>query len=127
MHVSRRSILRAAGLAAPALLLGGRALAQLRNNPFTLGIASGEPTADGMVLWTRLAPRPLQLDGGMPLRRIPVRWEIFSDDALRQRVRAGEVLAHPELAHSVHVEVAGLAPDRPYWFRFTCDGVASPV
>lgn len=102
-------------------------MAQLRNDPFTLGIASGEPTADGMVLWTRLAPQPLQSDGGMPQRRVPVRWEIFADDALRQRVLAGEVLAHPELAHSVHVEVSGLASDRPYWFRFLCDGIASPA
>ena len=37
----------------------------LGDYPFTLGVASGDPTADGVVLWTRLAPRPFE-GGGMP-------------------------------------------------------------
>jgi alkaline phosphatase D len=41
-------------------------------NLFTLGIASGDPAPDGVVLWTRLAPDPLH-GGGMPARSVPVR------------------------------------------------------
>ena len=33
--------------------------------PFTLGVASGYPLSDGMVLWTRLAPEPAAADGGL--------------------------------------------------------------
>jgi len=38
------------------------------DDPFTLGVASGDPTLTGVVLWTRLAPQPLDPDGGMPAR-----------------------------------------------------------
>ncbi|MBX5460457.1 MAG: alkaline phosphatase D family protein [Steroidobacteraceae bacterium] len=86
--------------------------------PFTLGVASGEPTSDGFVLWTRLAPQPLQPDGGMPRRPVPVRWRIALDENMRKVVRRGVALAMPELAHSVHVEVQGLQPSRWYWYQF---------
>jgi alkaline phosphatase D len=95
-------------------------------DPFTLGVASGDPTSDGMVLWTRLAPDPLN-GGGLPGRSYPVKWEIFADDQLRQLADSGTTLATPSLGHSVHVEVAGLAPDRWYWYRFTCGDAVSPV
>jgi alkaline phosphatase D len=87
-------------------------------DPFTLGVASGDPASDGFVLWTRLAPRPLEPLGGMEPRPVAVRWEVAGDARFQTLVAQGEALAHPELAHSVHVEVAGLAPDRPYWYRF---------
>src|SRR5262245_33237414 len=63
----------------------------LGDNPFTLGIASGDPTADGIVLWTRLAPRPFVEGGGMPGRQVPVQWQIASDDQMRRVVRRGVV------------------------------------
>ncbi len=125
--ISRRNLAIGA-LGAPALLsLTGRALALGGDQLFTLGVASGEPAPDGMVLWTRLAPRPMQGDGGMPVRLVPVRWEIYDDAALRRLVRSGQGIADPALGHSVHVEVAGLQPGRPYWYRFIANGEASPV
>ncbi len=74
---SRRQLLRQAAWVAGLALLpstgGVIAASRIRENPFTLGVASGEPTPDGMVLWTRLAPRPLDPDGGMgPLGANPV-------------------------------------------------------
>src|SRR4051794_14384361 len=78
--------------------------------PFTLGVASGDPSPDGVVLWTRLAPDPLN-DGGMPDEPVEVHWEIALDEAMRRRVRYGRVTASPESAHSVHVELNGLEPD----------------
>ncbi len=108
---------------APAIL---RAQASIwRDFPFSLGIASGEPAADGFVIWTRLAPDPLAPDGGMAMSPMPVKWEIGSDDRFSTVVAEGEELARPELAHSVHGEVAGLQPDRPYWYRFTAGGERS--
>ncbi|MGQ0847241.1 MAG: alkaline phosphatase D family protein [Sporichthyaceae bacterium] len=89
-------------------------------NPFTLGVASGEPTPDGIVLWTRLAPDPLAEDGsgGMVARETAVSWQLATDRRFRRVVRAGSVAALPDEAHSVHVELAGLEPGRDYWYRF---------
>lgn len=88
--------------------------------PFQLGVASGDPAADGFVIWTRLAPEPLAPGGGMPMVPVLVQWEVAADEQFRDIAARGDAVAHPELGHSVHVEVAGLAPDRPYWYRFRC-------
>jgi alkaline phosphatase D len=95
-------------------------------NPFQLGVASGDPAPDGMVLWTRLAPDPLE-GGGMPTETFEVSWEVARDDAMRDVVRKGVALATPQLGHSVHVELTGLAPDRWYWYRFSVGDAQSPV
>jgi phosphodiesterase/alkaline phosphatase D-like protein len=96
--------------------------ARAEDDPFTLGVASGDPTPTGVVLWTRLAPRPLEPDGGMPGRVVPVQWEVATGPRLGGMVRRGEALAHPRFAHSVHVEVEGLEPGRTYWYRFRAGG-----
>jgi len=97
--------------------------------PFTLGVASGDPLPDGVVLWTRLAPDPLAEGGhgGMPDARVPVQWEVAEDENFRRVVRRGTASAYPELAHSVHVEVSGLKPNRWYYYRFRARGEISPV
>jgi len=95
-------------------------------DPFTLGIASGDPTPDGVVLWTRLAPDPIN-GGGMPENSARVKWEVSSDDRMQRVVASGTVLARPEGAHTVHVDVAGLRPARTYWYRFTVDDGSSPI
>jgi len=86
-------------------------------NPFTLGVASGDPEPDGIVLWTRLAPDPLN-GGGMPDKRVDVEWQVATDERMSQVVAHGRAPATPDLAHSVHVEVRGLKPARWYWYRF---------
>jgi alkaline phosphatase D len=98
-------------------------------NPFTLGVASGDPTPDGVVLWTRLAPDPLALDGngGMEPFKVPVHWIVAEDDRMRHIVRRGVTFADPSLAHSVHVEVDRLRSGRPYWYQFNVRGEWSPV
>lgn len=75
---ARRALVGGA-LAAPAFLAFGRAGAFGPERLFPFGVASGEPTHDGMVLWTRLARDPLAGDGGMQARRVPVRWEVYAD------------------------------------------------
>ncbi len=96
------------------------------DNPFQLGVASGDPNDGSVVLWTRLAPKPLE-GGGMPAELIPVRWEVADDEAMRSIVRNGDAWATPQLAHAVHVEVNGLQPDRWYWYRFMAGDAVSPV
>src|SRR6185369_4553257 len=130
--IERRQLLAQAAALAGASLLPGAwtsavAATRIADYPFTLGIASGEPTPDGMVLWTRLAPRPLDPEGGMPPQPVAVTWEVAEDAALRRTVAKGTARAAPGSAHAVHVEVAGLKPDRVYWYRFTAAGHASPT
>ena len=123
--VSRRSFL-AAGLAwgLPSLVPSAGF-----GEPFTLGIASGDPDPGGFVLWTRLAPEPLAEDGygGMPDTPVPVHWQVFADPAGKRVVRSGTQLAVREWVHSVHVTVTGLRPGRPYWYRFKAGPYVSPI
>jgi alkaline phosphatase D len=103
---------------------------RLADDPFALGVASGDPTPTGAVLWTRLAPRPLEPDGGMEGPRTVVSWEVAEDEAFARVVRRGRATAAPELSYSVHVDVDGLLPDRWYFYRFSvggATGAASPV
>lgn len=92
--------------------------------PFTLGVASGDPLPDSVVLWTRLAPDPLK-GGGMPNEAVQVKWEIARDENFRKVVQQGKVAATPELGHSVHVEVEGLKANKIYYYRFKCGGEVS--
>ncbi|MGN6133052.1 MAG: alkaline phosphatase D family protein [Aureliella sp.] len=96
------------------------------SDPFTLGVASGDPSSDGFVLWTRLAPDPLA-GGQMPSEAVEVRWEIADDEGMQRIVRSGTAVAKPELAHSVHVEVEGLPADRWYFYRFHAGDATSRV
>ncbi len=95
-------------------------------NLFTLGVASGDPLSDGFVIWTRLAPKPLQGDGGMK-GPVKVRWQVAEDESFSRIAREGVNTASADWAHSVHVEVGGLRPLRQYYYRFIADGQDSPV
>jgi len=126
LPLSRRRLLggalAAAWLASPALRLNAQGLRE--RELFTLGVASGCPRPDGFVLWTRLAPDPLQ-GGGMGDAPVEVDWELADDEAFTRIVTRGRALATVEDAHSVHVELQGLEPGRPYWYRFMAQGARS--
>nr|WP_205709178.1 alkaline phosphatase D family protein [Kineococcus siccus] len=121
--VGRRAVI-GGGAVLGAGLLTSAGVPSLSGDPFTLGVASGEPTPDGVVLWTRLALDPYAADGkgGMPDRAVEVQWEVSEDPLFRRRVRRGRALARPELGHSVHVELTGLRPGTQYSYRFRVDG-----
>jgi len=93
---------------------------RLKENPFKLGVASGYPRPDGMVLWTRLV-------GELPAAPIAVRWEISASESFSAPVSSGNTLAEPEWAHSARAEPKGLEPDRWYWYRFIAGDAVSPV
>ncbi len=128
--LKRRSFLYTTSLAAAAAW-SGRALGVAKEGvkfsdyPFQLGIASGDPAPDGFVLWTRLAPKPLEVGGGMSREPVKVAWMVAEDEAMTKVVAQGLANAVPDWAHSVHVEVEGLKPDRWYWYQFKAGGEVS--
>ncbi|WP_338695956.1 alkaline phosphatase D family protein [Streptomyces sp. Q6] len=135
-HLGRRRFLTVTGAAAALafatnLPTGGTAAAaeldaaKIKADPFTLGLASGDPLPGSVLLWTRLAPSPYETGGGLPAERVEVRWELALDERFRRVIRRGTTTAHPEFNHSVHVEVDHLAPGRVYYYRFRVGGWVS--
>jgi alkaline phosphatase D len=128
--LNRRALLKG-GLGAGLTLVGPpayvRAQVQFKTDPFSLGVASGDPALDGFVVWTRLAPQPLLARGGVGPLRIEVSWEVADDPGMKQVVRAGTAVARVEVGHSVHVEVDGLEPGRDYFYRFRAGDSESPI
>jgi alkaline phosphatase D len=135
LPVSRRTLLSGAGASIalafttnlPDAFGATASPSTVRSNPFTLGVASGDPLPDGVVLWTRLVPQLWDPMGGMDRRTVPVRWQVAEDERFRRVVRDGTASARPEYRHSVHVDVRGLRPGRQYFYRFRVGGYDSPV
>lgn len=132
-QLSRRLFLRWSGALAMLPIVGrqveGRQETRPRFSefPFSLGVASGDPDESSFVIWTRLAPKPLEPYGGLPAEKIAVRWEVAEDEKMKKVVRQGTTIATPQLAHAVHVVVSGLQPDRWYFYRFQCGEAVSPI
>lgn len=120
--MKRRSFV--AGLGALWLPSMARASVPLAAQPFGLGVASGRPTPASVVLWTRLlAENPAD----RPTDPFEVQWAIAEDERMSRLVRTGSAKAEPSWGHSVHVDVDGLRPNRPYWYRFTVQGKTSEI
>ncbi len=95
--------------------------APFRSDPFTLGIASGDPTDDAVILWTRLRP-----DDELPPVDIDLVWEVALDADFVDVVASGSATAIAALGHSVHVDATGLSPDTRYHYRFVIGEFISP-
>jgi alkaline phosphatase D len=121
--MDRRELLRLAAAAASTLWLprGAWSEPRLADNPFTLGVASGSPAANSVVLWTRL------MGPALPREPVTLRWEVAEDEGFTRIAQSGQAQALPQLAHAVHVEAQGLAPDRWYFYRFMTGAWVSPT
>ncbi len=108
-------MLGAGACIAPAFIRHARAADTER---FALGIASGCPRPDSLVLWTRLG------GAGLP-RQVAVQWELAADESFQRIVARGSENARADEGHSVHAEPAGLAPGCRYWYRFSALGQRS--
>lgn len=89
---------------------------------FPSGVLSGDPTADGVVLWTRIDPA---VAGAGAL----VAWEVASDPGFGPGtlLATGSATTDPAGDHTLHIEVEGLGPARTAWYRFVVSGTTSPV
>lgn len=137
--IDRRDFFLKSGKIAGVSLLGGLPLAGCKENsggggpgpapsksipyPFELGVASGDPLPDSVILWTRLVPR----GQGMPSEPVDVIWEVSADENFANVVQQGTYTATPEYAHSVHAEAEGLQPDQWYYYRFKMKDEISPT
>ena len=99
---------------------------EFSDSPFTLGVASGDTQSDRVIIWTRLAPKPLE-GGGMPNIRVPVGWKMAKDPKMTEIVGQGTVMATPELGHSVHVDVTQLEANQVYWYQFQVGNYESAI
>jgi alkaline phosphatase D len=137
-HIARRRFLTVTAAAAAlafatnlpargAVAAPVRGAARIPTDPFTLGVASGDPLPDSVVLWTRLAPEPFEADGGLGEQRVLVEWEVAMDEWFVLVVQRGTTVAYPEYGHSVHVDVKGLDPGTSYFYRFRTGPWISPM
>ena len=129
--LSRRRFIQglgaAAGLvAAPALIAGRTKEPEVGSELFSLGVASGDPSHDSVVLWTRLAPDPLN-GGGMPARPIAVRWSVATDPEMVKVIRRGAAVALPRSGHVVQVVARGLPSNRWLYYQFQALGARSRI
>lgn len=113
-------------LAGAAMMMPSLVRAALKVNPFTLGVASGMPRDTSVILWTRLAPDPLN-GGGMEAVDVPVRVRVWADQGRRKLVREWDVRATADDGHSVHAKLEGLQPGRDYWYQFSVADFDSPL
>lgn len=130
--LSRREFVKLAMSTAAVAAAGGACdwvRLDIPDYPFRLGVASGDPLHDRVVIWTRLCPDPLAPDGhgGMLDLPVSVGWEVATDENFNSIVRSGVAVAHHELAHSVHVDVTGLQSNSWYYYRFFAGDHVSPV
>ncbi|GAA1083527.1 alkaline phosphatase D family protein [Kitasatospora arboriphila] len=127
----RRRVLKAAALTAGAAVLpiaAGTAPATAATAPqFLHGVASGDPLADGVVLWTRVTPTPDAVPGSGAGPATDVVWQIATDKSFTSVRASGTVTTAAATDHTVKVDVRGLTADTVYWYRFTAGGVSSPV
>ncbi len=128
LQIKRRQLLKALAIATATMSVSNRPWAQVKfeSNPFILGVASGSPTANSIVLWSRL------IDSGIFGSRlqnepIEVKWEIAEDAEFKKIIKVGISMALPELAHSVHAEIDQLPANKWFYYRFLCGGSVSPV
>ncbi|HTE43239.1 MAG TPA: alkaline phosphatase D family protein [Steroidobacteraceae bacterium] len=130
-RIQRRQFLRQAGATLLVGVLPPRLLqaydSSFKSNPFSLGVASGYPTSDGIILWTRLLLRRDDGSDALADTAIPVALQIATDEAMKAIVHKSEHVATSEWAHSIHAEVKGLKPGRDYWYRFTAGGMQSRI
>ncbi|MEU0549021.1 alkaline phosphatase D family protein [Micromonospora sp. NPDC005979] len=128
-RLSRRIFVLGGLAAAGAAVTPAQGASAAAPYPFKLGVASGDPDPDSVVLWTRLAPSPLNADGqgGMANADVTVEWQVSTTDRFSSLVASGSVVARYADAHSVHVVAGGLAADSDYYYRFRAQGQISPV
>ena len=101
--------------------------APLGFDPFSYGIASGDPLPDRVIIWTRVNPTANATPGSGLGKTVHGTWEVARNESFTQRVNGGPFATSAETDHTVKIDVDGLQPATNYYFRFKVRGVNSPV
>ncbi|MBA2388725.1 MAG: alkaline phosphatase D family protein [Geodermatophilaceae bacterium] len=136
--ISRRSVLKTAALGsalavAPTRLFSAEAAAEpALDGIFGYGVASGDPTATAVIIWTRATPptaadEPPAIPGSGLGQPLLVVWQVARDRAFDQIVAQGITKTSPASDHTVRIDVTGLTPYSGYYYRFRARGQISPV
>ena len=128
LDLSRRALLKAAA-AVPALVVpvAVAEAAPPRSGAFRHGVASGDPLATSVVLWTRVTPTQDAVPGSGRGPAVRVVWELAADRAFTRVLRSGSLVTSAAADHTVKVDVRGLQPYTQYFYRFRALGSTSPV
>ena len=129
LSLHRRDLIRLIVGASAAASLPRWAWSQpkLAANPFTLGVASGSPRHDGVVLWTRLNLNTFLGGNATPNTALTVHWELARDAGFTQVLQSGQAQASPLLGHAVHVELTQLPANAWFYYRFRQGDYFSPI
>ncbi len=122
MPVSRRSFLHAVTASTLTWPLSSEAGQGPSPTVFAHGVASGDPLADAVIIWTRVTP-PRTVAAGM----VPVRWRVTTDEANPKVVKSGTFATSAGRDFTVKVDVTGLEPGRVYFYDFEAAGQKSPT
>lgn len=90
------------------------------NKPFYHGVASGDPLADRVIIWTRVTPAD-------SLPTVDVAWEVSRNENFQPVLKQGAITTSPDFDYTVKVDVDGLDPDTRYYYRFKAFDKISPV
>ncbi|AKK06260.1 phosphodiesterase/alkaline phosphatase D [Corynebacterium mustelae] len=131
-NVSRRTFIRTAVAAGTTAWFANQANITLAQSPsghqvFQHGVASGDPLATSVILWTRVTPTPDALPGSGRGENVDVHWEIAPDPSFSTIVAQGLTATSVETDHTVHIDPYGLKPATVYYYRFRALGQISPV
>ncbi|MET0182396.1 MAG: alkaline phosphatase D family protein, partial [Caulobacterales bacterium] len=107
MNLSRRSILLGASLAATPIPAWARSYTA---GAFTHGVASGDPTQNAVILWTRFVPA-VSSEGR-------IGWEVSEDENFARVARRGTLTPTAASDYCAKVDARGLQPGRRYFYRF---------
>ncbi|MCJ9427708.1 alkaline phosphatase D family protein [Kordiimonas sp. A6E486] len=121
MGPSRRAVVSGMGATLGLLALRGHKVLADAPAHFTHGIASGDPLADRVILWTRVLP------GSGKQEAISVRWQVAHDTDFNKIISSGMTDTGPGRDYTVKVDAGGLKPGHTYYYRFSAGGVTSPV
>ncbi len=119
LTVSRRRVLKTMGVAASGLVVPLAVAAESRS--FRHGVASGDPLADRVILWTRITPKP---GASGP---VEVRWQVSEDQAFKRIVSNGTEVTDADRDYTVKVDASGLEAGGTYFYRFSSGDATSPV
>ena len=81
--------------------------------PFYHGVASGDPTGEHVILWTRITPMPSQQSSVLD-----VQWQISADENFTSILQSGTTSTDSTVDFTVKVDVGGLSSDTYYYYRF---------